>query len=89
MCDPRDIGIVTEQRSSSSGLPTITLYECVPAGIGFSQALYDLHHQLLVAARDLIATCPCDGGCPACIGPGAGSAEAKQQTIRLLKALVK
>ncbi len=89
MCDPRDIGIVTEQRSSSSGLQTITLYECVPAGIGFSQALYDLHHELLVAARDLIATCPCDGGCPACIGPGAGSAEAKQQTIRLLKALVK
>jgi DEAD/DEAH box helicase domain-containing protein len=89
MCDPRDIGIVAEQRSSFSGLPTITLYERVPAGIGFSQALYDLHHELLTAAYDLIATCPCDGGCPACIGPGAGSAEAKQQTLRLLKALAK
>jgi DEAD/DEAH box helicase domain-containing protein len=88
MCDPRDIGIVTEQRSNFSGLPTITLYERVPAGIGFSQTLYELHDELLTAARDLIAACPCDGGCPACIGPGAGSPEAKQQTIRLLNVLM-
>ncbi len=88
MCDPRDIGIATEQRSSFSGLPTVTLYERVPAGIGFSQTLYELHRELLVAARDLIATCPCDGGCPACIGPGVGTTEAKQQAIRLLNALV-
>jgi DEAD/DEAH box helicase domain-containing protein len=51
--------------------------------------LYELHTDLLIAARDLVAACPCDGGCPACIGPGAASAEAKQQTITLLNALVK
>jgi DEAD/DEAH box helicase domain-containing protein len=88
MCDPRDIGLVTEQRSAFSGLPTITLYERVPAGIGFSQMLYELHIELVTAARDLVATCPCDGGCPACIGPGAGDSEAKQQTIKLLNVLV-
>jgi DEAD/DEAH box helicase domain-containing protein len=87
MCDPRDIGIVAEQRSTFSGLPTITLYERVPAGIGFSQTLYELHNELLSAARDLIAACPCDGGCPACIGPGASNTEAKQQTVKLLNVL--
>jgi len=87
MCDPRDLGVVAEQRASFSGLPTVTLYERVPAGIGFAPTLYELHHELLIAARDLIAACPCDGGCPACIGPGASSSEAKQQTIRLLDAL--
>jgi len=87
MCDPRDIGTVTEQRSTFAGLPAITLYERVPAGIGFSQTLYELHGELLLAARDLIAACPCDGGCPACIGPGAASAEAKQQAIKLLNVL--
>jgi DEAD/DEAH box helicase domain-containing protein len=87
MCDSRDIGVVTEQRSALSALPTITLYERVPAGIGFSQTLYELHGALLTAARELVATCPCDRGCPACIGPGPGSSEAKQQTIRLLNAL--
>jgi DEAD/DEAH box helicase domain-containing protein len=88
MCDPRDIGLVTEQRSAFSGLPTITLYERVPAGIGFSRMLYELHTELVAATRDLVATCPCDGGCPACIGPGAGDSEAKQQTIKLLNVLV-
>jgi DEAD/DEAH box helicase domain-containing protein len=88
MCDPRDIGLVAEQRSAFSGLPTITLYERVPAGIGFSQMLYELHVELIAAARDLVATCPCEGGCPACIGPGSGDSEAKQQTIKLLNALV-
>jgi DEAD/DEAH box helicase domain-containing protein len=87
MCDPRDIGVVTEQRSAISALPTVTLYERVPAGIGFSQTLYELHSELLTTARELVAACPCDGGCPACIGPGPGSSEAKQQTIRLLDAL--
>ncbi len=87
MCDPRDIGIVAEQRSAFAGLPTITLYERVPAGIGFSQTLYELHNELLTAARDLIAACPCDGGCPACIGPGVGDPEAKQQTVKLLNVL--
>lgn len=87
MCDPRDIGIVAEQRSAFAGLPTITLYEHVPAGIGFSQTLYELHDELLTAAHDLIAACPCDGGCPACIGPGAASPEAKQQTVKLLNVL--
>jgi len=89
MCDPRDIGIVAEQKAAFSGLPTITLYERVPAGIGFSHALYELHDELLIAARDLVKACPCDGGCPACIGPGAGDPEAKQQTLKLLDVLVK
>lgn len=87
MCDPRDIGIVAEQRSSFAGVPTVTLYERVPAGIGFAPALYDLHGELVLAAHDLVAACPCDGGCPACIGPGAGSAEAKHQTLKLLQVL--
>ena len=88
MCDPRDMGVIAEQRSTFSGLPSITLYERIPAGIGFSQTLYELQHDLLTAARELIAACPCDGGCPACIGPGAGSPEAKQQTVKLLDTLV-
>ncbi len=87
MCDPRDLGVVAEQRASFSGLPTATLYERVPAGIGFAPTLYELHPELLIAARDLIAACPCDGGCPACIGPGASSVEAKQQTLKLLNVL--
>ncbi|MEA3337822.1 MAG: DEAD/DEAH box helicase [Chloroflexota bacterium] len=69
MCDPRDIGVISEIQDSDSRLPTTTVYEKVPAGIGFSQHLFDLHDVLLVAARDLLRGCPCQAGCPACVGP--------------------
>ena len=69
MCDPRDIGVIAEARSAFTELPTITIYDRVPAGIGLSQELFDLHDQLLRAARDVVANCQCESGCPACVGP--------------------
>ena len=70
MCDPRDLGVVKEVRSASTDGPTITLYDRVPDGLGLSERLYELHHELLEGARDLIQSCSCSDGCPACIGPG-------------------
>lgn len=96
MCDPRDIGVIAEGRSSFTELPTITIYDRVPAGIGFSQELYELHDQLLIAARDVVANCHCESGCPACVGPiGPAPADredalnVKTLTLKLLQALTK
>ena len=47
MCDPRDIGVIAEARSAFTELPTITIYDRVPAGIGLSDELFELHDQLL------------------------------------------
>ncbi len=69
MCEPGDVGLVIEQKSAYTNAPTITLYDNLPAGLGFSDGLYDLHDDLLRAARDLIRDCPCAEGCPACVGP--------------------
>jgi DEAD/DEAH box helicase domain-containing protein len=69
MCDPSDIGVAAEARASVSALPTITIYEKAPAGIGFSQRLYELAPELLAAVADLVSRCPCAAGCPACVGP--------------------
>jgi DEAD/DEAH box helicase domain-containing protein len=69
MCDPRDIGVLPESRSAFTELPTVTIYDRVPAGIGLSQELFDLHDQLLAAAREVVAACQCESGCPACVGP--------------------
>jgi DEAD/DEAH box helicase domain-containing protein len=69
MCDPRDLGMVVEPQSPATRLPTITLYEKVPAGIGYAAELYRLMPDLLRAAYDLVAACPCERGCPACVGP--------------------
>jgi DEAD/DEAH box helicase domain-containing protein len=90
MCDPGDIGVVAEARAPGSGLPTITIYEKAPAGIGFSQRLYELGPVLLEAVADLVRRCPCAAGCPACVGPvGEGQQadiDARQLTLALAQA---
>lgn len=89
MCDPRDLGTVVEVRSRQTKGPSITLYDRLPEGLGLSERLYDLHFELLTAARELIAGCGCQDGCPACVGPaGPGGAEVKALTLQLLDALL-
>jgi DEAD/DEAH box helicase domain-containing protein len=89
MCDPRDIGSLTEIRSTSMKSPTITLYDRVPEGMGLSERLYELHHDLLSGALELVRGCRCRDGCPICVGPvGPGGQEVKQLTIQLLQALL-
>jgi len=90
MCDPRDIGTLTEARSKETGGPTITFYDGAPEGIGLSGRLYELHEGLLRGALDLVRHCPCTDGCPACIGPvGADGGETKGLTKRLGEALAR
>jgi len=69
MCDPRDLGLLAEPQDATSGLPTITLYERVPGGVGYAEQLYESMPDLLRAAYDLVMNCPCERGCPACVGP--------------------
>jgi DEAD/DEAH box helicase domain-containing protein len=89
MSAPRDIGVVSEVRSSYTKQPTITIYDNAPGGLGFSEGLYELHDTLLVAARDLVHACRCQRGCPSCVGPVAEVGEdAKANCLRLLDLLL-
>jgi DEAD/DEAH box helicase domain-containing protein len=90
MCDARDLGRVTEIQSPGSGLPSITIYENVSGGVGYSRQLYAQMPELLHAARELVERCPCENGCPACIGPVPEHEymlDAKSLTIELLRRL--
>src|SRR3954469_3057461 len=88
MVDPRDLGLVTQVRSPHSEQPTIYLYEAVPGGIGLSERLWDRHDELLSGAADLIASCGCDAGCPACTGPRLEpEVDARALALRLLAEL--
>ena len=89
MCDPRDLGSLTEIRSKNTKGPTITIYDRVPEGLGLSERLYELHTDLLTGALDMVRVCRCQDGCPACVGPvGPGGSEVKELTGRLLAALL-
>ncbi len=86
MCDPRDLGAVAEVRSATTRLPTVTVYEIYPGGVGYSQRMYELHRELLEHASALVRDCPCLAGCPSCIGPLHLVEGAKSACLRLLSA---
>ncbi len=86
MCDPRDLGSVAEVRSVTTQLPTVTIYEVYPGGVGFSSRMYELHRELLDDASELVRDCPCLAGCPSCVGPLHLVEGAKEACLRLLSA---
>jgi DEAD/DEAH box helicase domain-containing protein len=95
MCDGHDIGIsITSDEidagpGSASGAQKIFVYDNYPGGIGFSAPLYDTHDELLAATRRLIAECPCENGCPGCVGPvGNTGPLAKAAALRILDLLL-
>jgi DEAD/DEAH box helicase domain-containing protein len=89
MCDPRDLGVVPQVKNPFTGQSTIFLYDSYPGGIGFSQKLFEMHTMLLEAAGELVKACPCEDGCPSCVGPamevGPGG---KARTIDLVNGLL-
>ena len=89
MCDPGDIGVHADPRSDiTDGQPCLLLYENAPAGIGFCKRLYEIHHELIEQARALVFECPCDDGCPSCVGPGGEDGMGgKAEALALLNSL--
>jgi DEAD/DEAH box helicase domain-containing protein len=66
MCDPSDLQGVLD--SSNLGRPTLFLFDCYPGGLGFSEQGYARVDELVAAALDHLRACPCDAGCPSCVG---------------------
>ena len=65
--------------------PRVFVYDNYPGGIGFSEPLFAMHDELVGRTRELIASCPCDHGCPTCVGPvGESGPEAKPVALLIL-----
>ncbi|MBI3926711.1 MAG: DEAD/DEAH box helicase [Armatimonadetes bacterium] len=72
--------------------PTLFLYDNYPGGMGFSPQLYDSFDELLQRATERLETCPCESGCPSCVGPpnevGNRAREVGLSILRALRAPV-
>jgi len=69
--------------------PNLYLFDAYPGGIGFSEPLFRAHDLLVQKTRELIRACPCDAGCPSCVGPAGDLApKAKQAALAILDRLM-
>ena len=86
MCDVRDLGAHPEIRAPHTGAPTVYVYERYPGGVGMSARLFETASAVLAAAHGLVAQCPCESGCPSCVGPALEvGEEGKTVAMRLLE----
>ncbi|MGC1951966.1 MAG: Zn-binding domain-containing protein, partial [Gammaproteobacteria bacterium] len=96
--DQRRIRAGLEQPTDLDGMgprfnPSIFIYDNYPGGIGLAAPLFELRNKVIDKAAELVADCPCQHGCPACIGPilnpgtGARSHSPKQAALAILALL--
>ena len=93
MCDPRDLGVtIGSDHESGAGEfePNVYLYDNYPGGIGQSEPLFRLRRTLAEKSKELLEACPCEAGCPSCVGPvGEVGERAKEIALRLAGELIK
>lgn len=66
MCDRRDISGTCS--SAQTGRPTMFVYDRFLGGIGYAEKGFELFEHWLLMCDQLINDCPCEYGCPSCVG---------------------
>lgn len=87
MCDPHDIHVVPQIKATHNEKPTIFLYDRYPGGIGLSEKIYDQLTVIMKKAKELMEQCPCNDGCPSCIGLDGTSTNTKKLALFLISYL--
>lgn len=73
ICAAQDVNVVYHVKDPFTGKPTIYLYDSIPGGVGLSDRVFEMEHELLSTAREMLNACPCSDGCPSCVGVAAGT----------------
>ena len=87
MCDGRDLGVTIgsdREGESAAFEPNVYLYDNYPGGIGQSEPLFRLRRTLIEKAGELLEVCPCEAGCPSCVGPAGEVGERAKEVAKLL-----
>jgi DEAD/DEAH box helicase domain-containing protein len=68
LCDPRDLGVSERVRDPHFQAPCLYVYDQYPGGIGLSEGFLGSLPQIIHGAQEVVDRCPCENGCPSCIG---------------------
>ncbi len=86
MCDSRDLRSISQVRAPFTERPTVYIYENIPGGVGLSEKLFTEADRLLESCLEHVKKCPCEAGCPTCVGPPMEVGEGgKKGAIKLLE----
>lgn len=66
MCDRPDLGGILN--SSNLGEQALFIFDRYPGGLGYSERGYAIVGELLSSSLALVEDCPCELGCPSCVG---------------------
>jgi DEAD/DEAH box helicase domain-containing protein len=92
LCDRNDIGGISTPQHPQLKKGAIFIYDGYAGGIGLAARGYELILPLLQKTKELISSCSCSDGCPACIhSPKCGSGNKpldKQAALATLKYLL-
>jgi DEAD/DEAH box helicase domain-containing protein len=90
MCDSHDLHVVPQMKAIHNDEPTLFIYDRYPGGIGLSEQLFKDMDPLLQEALALVNKCPCQHGCPSCIGfPDQPQIDAKKAVKLLIRLLLR
>ncbi len=71
LCAGKDIGIAERLRDPHFECPALFVYDMYPGGTGLSEGFIEKMDEIIPACFEVVAECPCESGCPSCIGAEA------------------
>ncbi len=86
MCSPKDLSVSYHVKDPFTHRPTLYLYDCIQGGIGLSDRVYEMDRTLFQEALERLNECPCESGCPSCVGAAVGPSGKK--TLKKLLACI-
>lgn len=74
MTDRNDLGGISTPFHPQVGGAAVFVYDGLPGGVGLSWQAFEQAGELLERTLDVVASCPCETGCPSCVhSPKCGS----------------
>ncbi|MBI5523686.1 MAG: DEAD/DEAH box helicase [Desulfarculus sp.] len=67
LCDRGDIGGISIPLHPQTKKAAVFIYDGVPGGVGLAERAFEVIEGLLAKVEELLAECPCEDGCPACV----------------------
>lgn len=87
-CDRNDLSVVPQVKSIHNEKPTLFIYDSYPGGIGLSEKVYDILDAIFEESISHVEGCPCENGCPSCIGAQDSLQNGKEKVLKILSLLL-